>query len=530
VRTAPVFGRWDWLAWGVLSLAHVAVLATAVRGITNPGALGPTTWLLALVLVPSVLSLGAYEARWLTLPLQRRPLPRRPRPGLRVAAVTTFVPGLESIAMLRRTVQAMVAMDYPHDAWVLDEGDDPEVRELCGRLGARHFSRRGHDEWVRPQGTYAARTKHGNYNAWLAAVGYEHYDVLANFDPDHVPRREFLERTLGHLRDPAVGYVQAPQTYYNQEAGLVARGAAEETYTYYSSVQQASFALGYPIVTGCHTVQRLDVLRMVGGFAAHDADDLLITLRYRAAGVRGVYLPEPLAWGITPADWTGYLRQQRRWARSVLDVKIRHYPALAHRLPPTERVVGLLHGLYYLHGLGTALALGTLGVMGVLDTFPPFVAAGLLPTSGALLVVLLASDVLRQRFYLRGRAEWGLHWRAGLLRFAKWPVVLLAAVEALGGRQGGYATTPKTSGRGRAMAPGIGLHAAAVVWLSGCAAVALWRDSDPPAVWWALVIAAVTCTLLVVALQLRGQPPAYDDDLAHRRLVDLVGRHADDHG
>jgi cellulose synthase (UDP-forming) len=70
--------------------------------------------------------------------------------------------------------------------------------------------------------------------------------VIVAFDPDHVPDRNFLVRVLGYFADPDVGYVQAAQVYYNPAARLVARGAAEETYAYYSSIQMSSYAVGYP--------------------------------------------------------------------------------------------------------------------------------------------------------------------------------------------------------------------------------------------------------------------------------------------
>ena len=58
-----------------------------------------------------------------------------------------------------------------------------------------------------------------------------------------------------------MAYVQAPQAYYNQKAGFVARGAAEETYAYYSSVQMASYGLGYPVIVGRHNTHRLSALK-----------------------------------------------------------------------------------------------------------------------------------------------------------------------------------------------------------------------------------------------------------------------------
>ena len=194
--------------------------------------------------------------------------------------------------MLGETVRALVRMDYPHETWVLDECDDPQVKALCMRLGACHFSRKHAPRYQTAAGTFQARSKHGNYNAWLDAIGFQRYEIIAAFDPDHVPVPTFLTEVLGYFNDPEVGYVQVAQVYYNQRASFIARGAAEETYGYYSSVQMAAYALGYPIVTGCHNTHRVIALQHVGGFAPHDADDLLLTLLYRSQHWRGVYVPQ----------------------------------------------------------------------------------------------------------------------------------------------------------------------------------------------------------------------------------------------
>ena len=261
--------------------------------------------------------------------------------------------------MLEETLRALVAMEYPHDTWVLDERDDDEVRALCAALGAHHFTRKGIPRYQEPEGRFAARSKHGNYNAWLTEVGFERYDVIAAFDPDHVPEAEFLSAVLGYFDDPSVGYVQAAQAYYNQAASFIARGAAEETYLYYSSIQMTAYALGYPIVVGSHNTHRTAALRDVGGFAPRRRrpPDRSSTAR---AGWRGVYVPLRLAAGITPVDWGGYLTQQRRWARSVIDVKLRLLPKLGGRLLIRERLTSFMQGLYYLNPLFIALGMGVL--------------------------------------------------------------------------------------------------------------------------------------------------------------------------
>jgi cellulose synthase (UDP-forming) len=514
VQRRPVFRRRDWFlfaVFGALNLAAVALVAVRVLGLRHrldPGSV--------VVLVPGVIGLLGFEARWFTLPLMRRPCPMSPEPGLRVAVVTTIVPSCEPLAMLRRSVRAMAALRYEHDTWVLDEGDDPEVRALCEELGVHYFTRAGIERYQQPSGPFAACTKYGNYNSWLDAHGYAGYEVVVGFDPDHIPKPEFLERTLGYLRDEAIGYVQAAQLYYNQPAGLVARGAAEETYTYYSSIQMTSYALGYPIVTGCHTVQRTSALRDVGGYADHEADDLLVTVRFRAAGWEGVYVPERLAAGITPTDWGGYLGQQRRWARSVLDVKLRELPKLAGALPRRERVVSALHGLTYLYGLSTACSIGVLAVALVSGWQPAVVTGEVLSATALLSGVLTAGELFRQRFYLDRRREWGLHLRGGLLRYAKWPYILLALFDSLRQRERGYLTTAKVAMPVRRLL--VVPHGATfgVVAASGAIGRMLGRPVSGLMEAWALVVMGLSA--LVIAVEQVPPPVPYDDDLAAARV------------
>ncbi len=143
--------------------------------------------------------------------LARDPVPVRPEPGQRVAFLTTIVPEAESLELVRPTLEAALRIrhDGELDVWLLDEGDDPDVRRMCAELGVNHFSRRGVERWNQPKGPHRARTKHGNYNAWLDAHG-ERYDFMLGVDPDHVPLPNFAERLLGYFRDPDVAFVVGP--------------------------------------------------------------------------------------------------------------------------------------------------------------------------------------------------------------------------------------------------------------------------------------------------------------------------------
>src|SRR5205807_1067269 len=109
-----------------------------------------------------LLNMSMYQMRWLTLPCMRRPRAMLPNPNWKVGVATTFVPDAESIEMLEETVRALVVMDYPHETWVLDEGDDDQVKALCLRLGAHHFSRKHLTQYQTTCGTFESHSKHGN--------------------------------------------------------------------------------------------------------------------------------------------------------------------------------------------------------------------------------------------------------------------------------------------------------------------------------------------------------------------------------
>jgi cellulose synthase/poly-beta-1,6-N-acetylglucosamine synthase-like glycosyltransferase len=444
IRSEKAFRWWDYPVfvslsilslWGIVSLlVHWFSLADLLQ---HPISFSLMTVILLVILTNN-------QGRWFLLPYMRKPVPMAPKAGWRVAVLTAFTPPGEPLEMLEQTVKALVALDYPHDTWVLDEGDGEEVRSLCRRLGAKHFSRKGLPQYHAAAGVFQSASKHGNYNAWLHAVGFDGYDIVTTFDSDHLPRPSFLTQVLGYFNDDSVAYAQVAQAYYNQKASFIARGAAEETYAYYSSVQMAGYGMGYPIIVGCHNTHRVAALKQIGGLAAHDAEDLLLTLNYRANGWHGVYVPMILARGLTPVDWPGYLRQQRRWARSVLDIKLRRYSRLSRNLSGGSRIMSLLHGLNYLHRTATiVLSIFVTALIMATGETPAVVSYLTVKKLAILCVVLQICEFYRQRFYLDWRNEWGFHWRVAVLHYAKWPWFLLALFDVLFKRQRPYLLTPK---------------------------------------------------------------------------------------
>lgn len=206
--------------------------------------------------------------------LARDPVPVRPDPRMRVAFITTIVPGKEPVEMVRATLHAARRIRYPGrlDVWLLDEGNDETVRAMCAAEGVRHFSRRGIAEYNTKRGAFKAKTKHGNYNAWLDRHGHR-YDVFMSVDPDHVPVPEYAERMLGYFRDPDVGFVVGPQCYANDDR-FVTKAAESQQFPFHSVIQRAANAYGAPMLVGTNNAVRIEALGCVGGLIDSITEDM----------------------------------------------------------------------------------------------------------------------------------------------------------------------------------------------------------------------------------------------------------------
>ena len=316
-----------------------------------------------------------------------------------------------------------------------------------------------------------------------------------------------------------MGYVQFPQLYYNQSASWIARGAAEETYQFYSMTQSAAHAGGWPNMVGCHNVHRASALQEIGGFAPHDADDLLTGLMYQRAGWRGVYDRSVVAKGLTPTAWGDYLKQQSRWARSVFDVKLRVQPRLHLGLSWVEQALSYVLGLAYLQCLLTAL--GVVLVASLLATNVPMFEEdwGLwVLGSLVLLAVAIRGAALLGRRVVLERRERGVHWRAMLLNYAKFPLQLAALWDVVRGRDAAeYVLTRKVAGAAGAKEGRVAArvvfwpHLAVLVVLVVAATVGIARGVgvNPVMAFFAVWIGGMSLIVLVSERTMTDAPP-YD--------------------
>lgn len=292
---------------------------------------------------------------WFTTWFMKRPYYSEPAEGLRVAFVTCFVPGKEPLEMLEESLIAMRDCDYAHDTWVLDEGNRDEVKELCVKLGVFHFSRHGIEAFNQQYGNFRAKTKAGNLNSWRV-THEDKYDFIAQVDMDHVPHKDYLTKQLGYFKDARVGYVGIPQYYKNME-NWIARGASEQTHFFYGPLQQGFYGSNMPFLIGTSHIYRAKAIQDFGGYCATIAEDFITGMHFASHGWKGVYVPEILAEGLGPENWTDYLNQQMRWSYGLFEILFKHSYKHISKLSLKTGINLGYSMLFYFTGFATFLGL-----------------------------------------------------------------------------------------------------------------------------------------------------------------------------
>ena len=451
-RSASRLPPWERFAyWGLMTVGLLLVARFAVFWF-NPArlprafgrTLDPGDFLLFAGLTLVIWHRQAMEIlAWLICRrVGRHQEPPPPQRDLRVAFITTFVPGSEPLDLLTRTLANMLRAEYPHDTWLLDEGNSADVRHLCHEMGVRYFSRNGIDHYNQDRGRFLARTKAGNHNSWYEEYSSE-YDIVAQIDTDFQVRPDFLTRTLGYFRNPQVAFVGTPQVYGNVN-NFIARGAAQQTYLFYGPIMRALSRRKMALLIGANHVIRVAALRDVGGYQGHLTEDLATGVRFHAGRWESVYVPEVLAVGEGPTSWSSYFNQQYRWAYGCMNIFFTQTLRLNFRMRPNHAVYYFLLQQFYFSGFAMVVAVVLLLLYYLFGWVPAnFEVKQLvlwyLPLLGWRQVMLL----WLQRFNVRPREERGMMWVGRILTIAAIPVYFLALAGVLSSRRATWKTTPK---------------------------------------------------------------------------------------
>lgn len=265
---------------------------------------------------------------------ERQPLDLSTIPSDQLFSVDIYIPTYnEDISIVRKTVLASLAIDYPEDkkeVYILDDGRDPkyrdrreQLRRMCAELGCTLLTRDNNEH-----------AKAGNINAALTRT---HGDLILILDCDHIPTHQFLQETVGFFYKPKVAMVQTPHWFYNPdpfERNLLTRGRVPVTNElFYKVIQKGNDFWNAAFFCGSAAVIHRDYVLDVGGIATGTVtEDCHTSLRLHGKGYKSVYYDKIMVAGLAPETYPSYVKQQARWARGMAQILRMENPLFNQKL------------------------------------------------------------------------------------------------------------------------------------------------------------------------------------------------------
>jgi hypothetical protein len=397
----------------------------------------------------ALVSLHAAHRAWLLARWARAcvtPAPSVPGtlPDVALPFVTVQLPVRDERDVVVRLIDAVAALDWPHDRLEIQLLDDSS--DDTGEVAAPALVR------AAARGIAVAHVRRGvptGFKAGALAEGLARArgDLVAIFDADFVPAPDFLRRVVPHLTAPDVGFVQARWEHLDAGAGALAAGQSLLLDAHFRIEHRARAHGGWFNFNGTAGVWRRAAIVAAGGWEGDTlTEDLDLSYRAQLTGWRGVYLDDVGVPGELPGTMPALLAQQRRWAKGSIEVarkltgRIVRGPSGA-LVVRAEALAHLWANVAWLPALGLLVLLPVAAWM-VLpahggDSLPARVA---LPVGGAMLLhvgfLLVAS---------RGRAPWRVL-PALLLGVGLTVSQARATWAGLRGRTTAFVRTPKTGG------------------------------------------------------------------------------------
>jgi cellulose synthase/poly-beta-1,6-N-acetylglucosamine synthase-like glycosyltransferase len=249
---------------------------------------------------------------------------RRLRPYYPRTAIV--VPAWNEGAVIGRTIDQLLAMEYPADRVRIVVVDDASTDETPAVVQARASEHPGRVVHLRREvgGQGKAHTlnhgvQHVLSDAWAEAVMVMDADVLFE--------RDALRKMTRHLSDPRVGAVTAYIKEGTPNGNYLTRFIAYEYITAQATARRAQNMLGVlACLAGGAQLHARESLEEIGGRidASSLAEDTVTTFRTQLAGKRVEFDGNAVVWAEEPSDVVGLWKQRLRWSRGNVQISLQY--------------------------------------------------------------------------------------------------------------------------------------------------------------------------------------------------------------
>ena len=290
---------------------------------------------------------------------RRHPLIVPAAPGTKLPKVSIHLPICnEPPEMVRQTLDALARLDYADfEVLVVDNNTkDPAiwepVAEYCSRLGPKfRFFHLG--KWP--------GFKAGALNFALRETAPD-AEIIASLDSDYVVEPDWLRCMVPQFANPAVGFVQSPQDYRDNDGSFFKRLMFWEYAGFFQLGMVTRNERNAIIQHGTMSLIRRSAIESSGNWAEWTiTEDAELGLRLFREGWEAVYSPRSFGRGVMPDDFAAFRKQRFRWAYGAMQILRGHAKAVFN---PFNRELTLGQRWHFITGwlpwVGDALGLAFL--------------------------------------------------------------------------------------------------------------------------------------------------------------------------
>src|ERR1700754_3633390 len=240
--------------------------------------------------------------------------------------VAVVVPAWNEAAVIGRTIDTLLALDYPGErlrVYVVDDASTDETPDVVRAKAAEHPGRVFGLRRAKGGEGKAHTLNHGLRQ--IRAEGW--YEAVLIIDADVIFTVRSLRRMVRHLGDPSVGAVTGYIKEGSRPANFMPRFLSCDHSAARAAPRRAQNVLGaQACLAGGAQLLRRESLEAIGGEidTSSLAEDTFTTFNVQLAGGRVVVEPHAIVWAEEPRDIAGLWKQRQRWGRGNVQVTLRY--------------------------------------------------------------------------------------------------------------------------------------------------------------------------------------------------------------
>ncbi len=230
--------------------------------------------------------------------------------------ISVVIPAYNEEENILSTLSSLFQQSYPNlEIIVIDDGSSDGTQRAC-----RPIAEAGKIIYLRNE------LRGGKSSAANLGFYYSKGEYIITLDADTVLKKDAALNILNGFSDPRVGAVSGNLRISNAGQNLLTKMQAIHYLMTISLGRMATAWLDILlIVSGAFGIYRRELIETTGGWDAGSGEDADLTLKARKRGAKIAFAPQAVCWTKAPDNIPAFIKQQRRWSRSLIRNQLRKH-------------------------------------------------------------------------------------------------------------------------------------------------------------------------------------------------------------